>query len=69
MAALLKGSDLHPEIFLWVQDIDSVFEEHRRNGARIIEEVSDRAWDARQYVIEDPNGCRLKIAEPIEEKA
>lgn len=25
-----------------------------------------RAWDARQYVIEDPNGYHLKIAEPLD---
>ena len=69
MAAMLKSSGLHPDIFLWVQDVDSVFEEHRKSGAKIIEDVSDRPWDARQYVVEDPNGYRLKIAEPIDEKA
>jgi len=69
MAALLKSSDLHPDIFLWVQDVDAVFADHRARGANIIEEVSDRPWDARQYVLEDPNGYRLKIAEPIDERA
>ena len=67
MAKMLKGSDLHPDIFLWVQDVDRVFDEHRRNGAKIIEEVSDRPWDARQYVLEDPNEYRLRIAEPMDE--
>ena len=66
MAATLKDSRLHPDIFFWVQDVDKLFEEHKRRGARIVEEISDRAWDARQYVVEDPNGYRLKIAEPIE---
>src|SRR5688572_23578873 len=64
MAAVLKISDLHPDIFLWVQDVDAVFAEHRQRGAKIIEGVADRPWDARQYVLEDPNGYRLKIAEP-----
>lgn len=68
MVELLKSGDLHPDIFLWVQDVDTAFAEHRAGGATIIEEISDRAWDARQYVLEDPNGYRLKIAEPIEEK-
>jgi len=68
MAALLESSDLHPDIFLWVQDVDAAFAEHVRQGAKIIEPVSDRPWDARQYVIEDPNGYRLKIAEPIDER-
>lgn len=68
MAAMLKASDLHPDIFLWVEGVDAAFEEHRARGAKIIETIGDRAWDARQYVIEDPNGYRLKIAEPTDEK-
>jgi uncharacterized glyoxalase superfamily protein PhnB len=69
LAAALKKSGLHPDLFLWVQDVDKVFEEHKRRGATIVENISDRAWDARQYVIEDPNGYYLKIAQPIEEEA
>ena len=66
MAAALKDSGLHPDVFLWVHDIDTVFEEHKRRGANIIEELATRRWDARQYVVEDPNGYRLKIAEPVD---
>ena len=66
LAATLKSSGLHPDIFLWVQNVDDVFEEHKRRGAKIIEEISNRPWDVRQYVIEDPNGYYLKIAEPID---
>jgi uncharacterized glyoxalase superfamily protein PhnB len=67
LASTLKSSDLHPDVFLWVQDVDKVFEDHKKRGAKIFEELSDRAWDARQYVVEDPNGYRLKIAEPLDE--
>lgn len=67
-AAAFNNSGLHPDIFIWVQDVDRVFAEHKRNGAKIIEEVANRPWDARQYVLEDPNGYRLKIAEPIDRK-
>lgn len=65
LAGAIGASALHPEVFLWVQDVDKVFEEHKRRGAKIFEDVSDRAWDARQYVIEEPNGYHLKVAEPI----
>ena len=67
LAATLKSSGLHPDVFLWVQDVDRMFEEHQRRGAKIIENIANRPWDARQYVIEDPNGYYLKIAEPIDE--
>jgi hypothetical protein len=35
-------------------------------GAKIVEEISNRPWDARQYVIEDPNGYYIKVAEPTD---
>jgi uncharacterized glyoxalase superfamily protein PhnB len=66
LAATLKAADVHPEIFLWVEDANAMFAEHRSRGAKIIEPIADRPWDARQYVIEDPNGYFLKVAEPIE---
>jgi uncharacterized glyoxalase superfamily protein PhnB len=66
LASLLRSADLHPEIFVWVKDVDNIYAEHVSRGAKIVSEISDRAWDARQYVIEDPNGYHLKIAEPIE---
>jgi uncharacterized glyoxalase superfamily protein PhnB len=67
LATTMRTFDLHPEIFLWVSGVDEAFEEHRRRGAKIVEEISARPWDARQYVIEEPNGYYLKIAEPIDE--
>jgi uncharacterized glyoxalase superfamily protein PhnB len=66
MAATIKDSDIHPDVFLWVHEVDNVYEEHKRRGAKIVEDIADRAWDARQYVIEDLNGYRLKIAEPLD---
>ena len=64
----LENSGAHPDVFLWVRDVDAVYEEHKRRGAKIVEEIADRAWDARQYVIEDPNGYYLKVAEPLQEE-
>jgi uncharacterized glyoxalase superfamily protein PhnB len=67
LVSTLKNANVHPDIFLWVQDVDKAFEEHQRRGAKIVEAIADRPWDARQYVIEDPGGYYLKIAEPIDE--
>jgi uncharacterized glyoxalase superfamily protein PhnB len=69
LAEVVAQQDLHPEIFLWVEDVDAWFAEHQRNGAKIVEEISDRQWDARQYVIQDPNGYFIKVAQPIDEPA
>jgi uncharacterized glyoxalase superfamily protein PhnB len=67
LADLVAQQGLHPEIFLWVEDVDAWFAQHQDNGAKIVEEISDRPWDARQYVVEDPNGYFIKIAQPIDE--
>ena len=69
LADLIAQQDLHPEIFLWAEDVDAWFTQHQRSGAKIVEEISDRPWDARQYVIEDPNGYFIKVAQPIDEIA
>jgi uncharacterized glyoxalase superfamily protein PhnB len=66
LATTIRDSRRHPEVFLWVQEIDKVFAEHKRRGAKILEEIADRPWDARQYVIEDPNGYHIKVAEPVD---
>ena len=63
LADAIRERSLGPDVFLWVQDIDSVYQQHKANGANIIEELATRSWGARQYVIREPNGYRLKIAE------
>ena len=67
LVSTLKESRLYPDVFLWVEDVDAAYQEHRASGAKIIEEIADRPWGARQYVVEDPNGYHLKFAEPIDE--
>jgi uncharacterized glyoxalase superfamily protein PhnB len=67
LAAALKELDLHPDVYLWVREVDKVFAEHKSRGAKVIEAISNRPWDARQYVIEDPNGYFIKIAEPLDD--
>jgi uncharacterized glyoxalase superfamily protein PhnB len=67
LVAKLKESDLSQDVFLWVEDVDAAYREHQAKGAKIIEEIADRPWDARQYVVEDPNGYHLKFAEPLDD--
>lgn len=67
MVARLKESNSSQDVFLWVEGVDAAYQEHRAKGAKIIEEIADRPWDARQYVVEDPNGYHLKFAEPLDD--
>lgn len=60
LAAKVRGH-MH---WIKVEDADELYEKHRANGAKVIEEIEDRPWNCREYVVEDPNGYHLRIAGP-----
>ena len=64
-ARLVREQALGPDIFIWVTDAEDLFRMHERNGAEIIEPITDRPWGARQYVVREPNGYNLKFAQPL----
>jgi uncharacterized glyoxalase superfamily protein PhnB len=66
LASAIKERGLTPDIFLWVSDIDTLYARHRAACADIIEELSRRPWGVRQYVVREPNGYLLKVAESNE---
>lgn len=65
-AAAIKDRRLAPDVFLWVRHIDQVYDEHRAKNADIVEELRTRPWGVRQYVVREPNGYHLKVAEARE---
>ena len=65
-AAAIKERRLAPDIFLWVNQIDQVYDRHRAKNADIVEELTARPWGVRQYVVREPNGYHLKVAESYE---
>jgi hypothetical protein len=67
LASTIQDRRLSPDIFLWVSDIESVYAQHRATNAQITEALSERPWGVRQYVIREPNGYLLKVAESVEE--
>lgn len=68
LASTIRERRLAPDIFLWVSDIDSVYAHHRAARAEITEELTTRPWGVRQYVVREPNGYLLKVAESQEEE-
>lgn len=67
IAKAIRERGLHPDIFLWVTDIDDVYARHKAAKADVKEELASRPWGVRQYVVREPNGYLLKIAQPVEE--
>jgi hypothetical protein len=68
LASTIRERRLSPDIFLWVSDIDGVYAHHRASRAEITEELTERPWGVRQYVVREPNGYFLKVAESQEEQ-
>jgi hypothetical protein len=67
LATTIRERRLSPDIFLWVSNIDSVYAHHQASRADITEELSERPWGVRQYVVREPNGYFLKVAESLQE--
>jgi len=65
-AAAIKERRLAPDVFLWVNQIEQVHDQHRARNADIVEELTARPWGVRQYVVREPNGYHLKVAESYE---
>lgn len=60
----LAGQVAGHQHWVKVEDADVHYARHRALGARIVEEIGDRPWGAREYVVEDLNGYRLRFAGP-----
>ena len=48
-----------------VADVDAEFARLKASGVRICEELRDKAWGERSFVINDPNGVHIYIYKAI----
>ena len=48
-----------------VADVDAEFARLKAAGVRILEELRDKAWGERSFVINDPNGVHIYIYKAI----
>lgn len=47
-----------------VDDADETYAQHLERGAKIVSEIEDKPWGAREYTVEDPSGYHLRFAGP-----
>lgn len=52
------------QLFIKVEDADKSYADHQQRGAQIIEPIEDKAWNMREYLVEDPSGYHLRFAGP-----
>lgn len=60
LAAKVEGH----QHWIKVDDADGMYALHKANGATIVEELMDRPWGTREYVVKDPGGYHLRFAGP-----
>jgi predicted enzyme related to lactoylglutathione lyase len=54
--------------FTWNRDVDELVERVKAAGGKILDGPVDRPWNARELVIEEPNGYRMSFSQQIREK-
>lgn len=68
LASQVKGHAPWDGHLLWIEvpDVDALYEEHRRRGAKIIMELETQPWSFREYTVEDPNGYQLRFGQWVD---
>jgi len=54
--------------FTWQSSVDDLVAKVRTAGGKVLDGPVDRPWNARELVIEDPNGYRLSFSQSIPHK-
>ena len=52
-------------LYYVVEDADVLYEFHRANGVKIVQEPGDREWDFRDYTVVDQDGYRLTFGQRL----
>jgi catechol 2,3-dioxygenase-like lactoylglutathione lyase family enzyme len=54
--------------FTWNRAVDELVEKVKAHGGRVVDGPVDRPWNAREVVLEDPNGYRMSFSRQIAHK-
>ena len=52
-----------------VEDADELYRLHQSRDALVVEEIEDKPWGIREYIVEDLNGYHLRIGGPLSSEA
>ncbi len=51
--------------FTWKEAVDAIVPRVQANGGKVIDGPANKPWNARELVIEDPNGYRMSFSQHI----
>jgi catechol 2,3-dioxygenase-like lactoylglutathione lyase family enzyme len=61
--AATRGAGVNVRIM--VDDVDSMYQRARAAGAPIVQDIADRDYGLRDFIISDPDGFMLRFATPV----
>ncbi|MEM7298907.1 MAG: VOC family protein, partial [Bacteroidota bacterium] len=62
-----KPSANHTSLFIFVHDVDALYDEYQKSGANITNPIADRDYGMRDFDVTDPNGYILAFGQGIEQ--
>jgi len=64
---LYESDEPHPVcVSIFVDDVDAVFASCREHGGEIVSELEQKAWNVREFTIQDPDGNLLRIGTGVD---
>ncbi len=61
-----KPSTEHTALFIFVNDVDVVYDEYQKSGANITAPIADRDYGMRDFDITDPNGFTIVLGKNMD---
>jgi len=56
-------AQVHPDVSIEVDDVDTVHERARAAGAEIVYPLTDEEWGLRRFFVRDPNGAVINVTQ------
>ncbi len=64
-AGELTGQGSVCGIYLYVSDVDEVYEAWSRAGVEMLGEPEDKVWGMREFAVSDPDGTLLRVGHQL----
>lgn len=61
-----NSSDGHPALYIFVHDVDAVYQEWKQKGVQIPEAPANQDYGMRDFDLSDPDGNRLTIGKSLD---
>ena len=61
-----RPSSVHTALYVFVHDVDKIYEEYKEKGVEIVNDIGDRDYGMRDFDIKDPNGYWLSFSMGID---